>query len=132
MANRGKKILKGKFSKECVFFVSGDGFTWDTQDRQNDIKSANKGWEKAKELIRDPKIRFVLLDEINIALKYGYLDIGEVVEFLKNDKPSSTHVVLTGRSAKTELLNISDLVTEMKLIKHPFNKGVKAQPGIEF
>ena len=127
-----KKILKGKFSKECVFFVSGDGFTWDTQDRQNDIKSANKGWEKAKELIKDPKIRFVLLDEINIALKYGYLDIGEVVEFLKNDKPSSTHVVLTGRSAKTELLNISDLVTEMKLIKHPFNKGVKAQPGIEF
>ena len=74
----------------------------------------------------------MLLDEINIALKYGYLDIGEVVEFLKNDKPSSTHVVLTGRSAKTELLNISDLVTEMKLIKHPFNKGVKAQPGIEF
>ena len=127
-----KKILKSKFSNECIFIVSGDGFTWDTQDRQNDIKSANKGWEKAKELIKDPKIKFVLLDEINIALKYGYLDIDEVVEFLRNDKPSSTHVVLTGRSAKTKLLDISDLVTEMKLIKHPFKKGVKAQPGIEF
>ena len=127
-----KKILKSKFSKECIFFVSGDGFTWDTQDRQNDIKSANKGWEKAKELIKDPKIKFVLLDEINIALKYKYLDIIDVVEFLKNEKPAFTHVVLTGRSAKTELLDISDLVTEMKLIKHPFKEGVKAQPGIEF
>ena len=127
-----KKILKNKFSKECIFIVSGDGFTWDTQDRENDIKSANKGWEKAKELIKDPKIKFVLLDEINIALKYKYLDIIDVVEFLKNEKPEFTHVVLTGRSAKTELLKISDLVTEMKLIKHPFKEGVKAQPGIEF
>ena len=127
-----KKILKSKFSKECIFIVSGDGFTWDTQDRENDIKSANKGWEKAKELIKDPKIKFVLLDEINIALKYKYLDIIDVVEFLKNEKPEFTHVVLTGRSAKTELLKISDLVTEMKLIKHPFKEGVKAQPGIEF
>ena len=127
-----KKILREKFSKECIFIVSGDGFTWDTQNRETDIMSANKGWEKAKELIKDNKIKFVLLDEINIALKYEYLDINDVVNFLKNERPPSTHVVLTGRSAKKKLLEISDLVTEMKLVKHPFKKGVKAQPGIEF
>ncbi len=127
-----KKILKNKFYKECIFVVSGDGFTWDTQDREADIKSAKKGWEKAKELIKNPKIKFILLDEINIAMKYEYLDVNEIINFLQNEKPPSTHVVLTGRAAKTELLNISDLVTEMKLIKHPFKKGIKAQPGIEF
>ncbi len=114
------------------FFVSGDGFTWDTQDRETDIKSALNGWKKAKELILTKEIKFILLDEINIALKYKYLDIDEVISFLKNEKPSSTHVVLTGRSANQKLLKISDLVTEMKLIKHPFKKGIKAQPGIEF
>ena len=127
-----KKLLREKFSKECIFIVSGDGFTWDTQNRETDIMSANKGWEKAKELIKNNKIKFVLLDEINIALKYEYLDINDVVNFLKNERPPSTHVVLTGRSAKKKLLEISDLVTEMKLVKHPFKKGVKAQPGIEF
>lgn len=127
-----KKILKEKFSKECIFIVSGDGFTWDTQNRDTDIKSANKGWEKAKDLIKNQKVKFVLLDEINIALKYQYLDVNDVVNFLQNEKPPSTHVVLTGRSAKKEILEISDLVTEMKLIKHPFQMGVKAQPGIEF
>lgn len=127
-----RKILKDKFSDECLFFVSGDGFTWDTQDRETDIKSALNGWKKAKELILTNEIKFILLDEINIALKYKYLDIDEVISFLKNEKPSSTHVVLTGRSANQKLLKISDLVTEMKLIKHPFKKGIKAQPGIEF
>ncbi len=127
-----KKLLKEKFSNECIFIVSGDGFTWDTQDRETDIKSANKGWEKAKELISNKKIKFVLLDEINIALKYKYIDINEVVKFLENEKPPSTHVVLTGRSANKRILKISDLVTEMKLIKHPFEQGIKAQPGIEF
>lgn len=127
-----RKILKDKFSDECLFFVSGDGFTWDTQDRETDIKSALNGWKKAKELILTKEIKFILLDEINIALKYKYLDIDEVISFLKNEKPSSTHVVLTGRSANQKLLKISDLVTEMKLIKHPFKKGIKAQPGIEF
>ena len=127
-----KKILKDKFSDECLFFVSGDGFTWDTQDRETDIKSALNGWKKAKELILTKEIKFILLDEINIALKYKYLDIDEVISFLKNEKPFSTHVVLTGRSANQKLLKISDLVTEMKLIKHPFKKGIKAQPGIEF
>ena len=127
-----KKLLKDKFSRECLFFVSGDGFTWDTQDRETDIKSALNGWKKAKELILNKEIRFILLDEINIALKYNYLDINEVVTFLINKKPLSTHVVLTGRSANQKLLDISDLATEMKLIKHPFKKGIKAQPGIEF
>ena len=127
-----KKILKDRFYRECTFIVSGDGFTWDTQDRETDIKSAQKGWEKAKELIKNPKIKFILLDEINIAIKYKYLDINEIIKFLQNEKPPSTHIVLTGRAAKTELIDISDLVTEMKLIKHPFKDGVKAQPGIEF
>lgn len=127
-----KKILTKNFKKECAFFVSGEGFTWDTQDREKDIISAKKGWKKAKEFILDNKIKFVLLDEINIALKYQYLDVNDVVNFLQNEKPPSTHVVLTGRSAKKEILEISDLVTEMKLIKHPFQMGVKAQPGIEF
>ncbi len=127
-----KKILKKKFSNECQFFVSGDGFTWDTQDREKDIKSAQKGWEIAKKLIIDEKLKFVLLDEINIAIKYEYINIDDVVNFLKTNKPFSKHVVLTGRSAKSELIKISDLVTEMKLVKHPFEKGIKAQPGIEF
>ena len=127
-----KKIIREKFSKECLFFVSGDGFTWDTQNRETDIKSAKKGWEKAKELIKDQKIKFVLLDEINIAIKYEYLNVDEIVNFIKNEKPNSTHIVLTGRSANKKLIDISDLVTEMKLIKHPFKKGIKAQPGIEF
>lgn len=127
-----KDFLIKKFSKECNFFVSGDGFTWDTQDREKDINSAKIGWEKAKEYILNQKIRFVLLDEINIALRYKYLDIDDVTTFLLESKPFMTHVVLTGRNAETKLIEISDLVTEMNLIKHPFKKGIKAQPGIEF
>ena len=110
----------------------GEGFTWETQDKTRDIAAARAGWEKAKELIRDPSIRFVLLDEINIALRYDYLDVAEVVTFLTTEKPPLTHVVLTGRNAKEELIEIADLVTEMTLIKHPFRSGVKAQPGVEF
>ena len=127
-----KKLLKKKFFRECSFFVSGDGFTWDTQNRETDVKSAQKGWLKAKELISDTKIKFILLDEINIALKYGYLNIDDVINFLMDNKPYFTHVVLTGRSANKKLIGVADLVTEMKLLKHPFKKGIKAQPGIEF
>ena len=104
----------------------------ETQDRERDIAAATKGWEKAKELILDPKIKFVVLDEINIALRYDYLDIDEVVAFLQTEKPEDTHVVLTGRNAKEELIEAADLVTEMQLIKHPFKEGVKAQAGVEF
>ncbi len=127
-----KQFLRERFSEECQFFVSGEGFTWETQDRERDIAAAQAGWAKAKELIRDPNNRMVVLDEINIALRYDYIDIGEVVEFLQTEKPPMTHVVLTGRNAKEELIEAADLVTEMSLVKHPFRDGVKAQPGVEF
>ena len=96
------------------------------------MEMAAAAWEKSKELIRDPSLRMVLLDEINIALRYDYLDIAEVVAFLQTEKPPTTHVVLTGRNAKDELLEIADLATEMELLKHPFRSGVKAQAGVEF
>ncbi|MTH79762.1 cob(I)yrinic acid a,c-diamide adenosyltransferase [Paracoccus aestuariivivens] len=127
-----KTLLRDRFAKECRFFVSGEGFTWETQDRERDIAAAQNGWRIAQKQILDPQIQFVLLDEINIALRYDYLDVDEVVDFLRNDKPHMTHVCLTGRNAKPELIEIADLVTEMTLIKHPFRSGVMAQRGIEF
>ena len=128
-----KTFLREKFSDECRFFVSGEGFTWETQDRERDVAAAENGWRIAKEQILDPEIQFVLLDEINIALRYDYLDINEVVDFLMTEKPEMTHVVLTGRNAKPELIEAADLVTEMTLVKHPFKDlGVKAQKGVEF
>ena len=127
-----RDFLEQRFAEDCIFVVSGEGFTWETQDRARDIAAAEAGWEKAKELIRNPEIRLVLLDEINIALRYDYLDIDEVVEFLLTEKPPMTHVVLTGRNAKEELIAAADLVTEMTLVKHPFRDGIKAQKGVEF
>ena len=127
-----RRILEGNFSDLCQFHAMGEGFTWETQDKSRDIAMAAKGWEKAKELIRDPEIKLVLLDEINIALRYDYLDIAEVVRFLSEEKPPMTHVVLTGRNAKEELIEIADLVTEMTLVKHPFRSGIKGQKGVEF
>jgi cob(I)alamin adenosyltransferase len=127
-----KTFLKERFGAECRFFVSGEGFTWETQDRDRDVAAAQNGWRIAQEQILDPAIRFVLLDEINIALRYDYLDIDEVVEFLLTRKPPMTHVCLTGRNAKPELIEAADLVTEMTLVKHPFRDGVKAQRGVEF
>jgi cob(I)alamin adenosyltransferase len=127
-----KTFLRERFADECRFFVSGEGFTWETQDRERDIAAAQNGWKIAKEQILDPEIQFVLLDEINIALRYDYIDIDEVVEFLLHQKPGMTHVCLTGRNAKPELIEAADLVTEMELLKHPFRDGVKAQKGVEF
>ena len=127
-----REFLRSGFADECEFHVSGEGFTWETQDRERDIAAAQSGWTKAKELIQRPGMRMVLLDEINIALRYDYIDINEVVAFLKDYKPPMTHVVLTGRNAKPELIEAADLVTEMTLVKHPFREGVKAQKGIEF
>lgn len=127
-----RRLIEGHFSGLCQFHAMGEGFTWETQDRARDIAMARKGWEKAKELIRDPEIRFVLLDEINIALRYDYLPIEEVVTFLRDEKPAMTHVCLTGRNAKDELIEIADLVTEMTLVKHPFRSGIKGQKGVEF
>ncbi|MFG1418994.1 cob(I)yrinic acid a,c-diamide adenosyltransferase [Xanthobacter sp. V0B-10] len=127
-----KTLLRERFAQECRFFVSGEGFTWETQDRERDVAAARNGWRIAQEQILDPEIRFVLLDEINIALRYDYLDIAEVVDFLLTRKPPMTHVCLTGRNARPELVAAADLVTEMTLVKHPFRDGVKAQAGIEF
>ncbi len=128
-----KKLLREKFAAECAFVVSGEGFTWDTQDRERDIAAARNGWEHAKQMIRDPEMRLVVLDEINIALRYDYLPIDEVVAFLRDEKPEMTHVVLTGRDAKPALIEIADLVTEMTEVKHPFaSQGVVAQRGVEY
>ncbi|WP_406648877.1 cob(I)yrinic acid a,c-diamide adenosyltransferase [Aliisedimentitalea scapharcae] len=127
-----RTLIETHFSDLCQFYAMGEGFTWETQDKSRDIAAAQRGWEKAKEMIRNPEIQMVLLDEINIALRYEYLDINEVVEFLATEKPEMTHVVLTGRNAKEELIQIADLVTEMALVKHPFRAGVKAQKGVEF
>jgi cob(I)alamin adenosyltransferase len=127
-----RRLLTTHFADLCQFHAMGEGFTWETQDKARDIAAARAGWEKAKTLIRNPDIRLVLLDEINIALRYEYLDMAEVLAFLRTEKPPLTHVVLTGRNAGEALIEAADLVTEMTLVKHPFRSGVKAQPGVEF
>ena len=127
-----RTLLETRFKDDCQFYVAGQGFTWETQDLARDKAAAADGWEVAKRMIRDPAIRFVLLDEINIALRYDYLDIGEVLAFLRNEKPPMTHVCLTGRNAKPELIEFADLATEMTVLKHPFKSGIKAQAGVEF
>jgi cob(I)alamin adenosyltransferase len=127
-----RRLITTHFADLCQFHAMGEGFTWETQDKARDIAAARAGWEKAKELIRDPNIRLVLLDEINIALRYDYLDLAEVLAFLRTEKPPLTHVVLTGRNAKDDLIEAADLVTEMTLVKHPFRSGIKAQAGVEF
>ena len=127
-----RRLIEGHFGELCQFHAMGEGFTWETQDKGRDIAAARRGWEKAKELIRDERNRMVLLDEINIALRYDYLPVEEVVEFLRTEKPAMTHVVLTGRNAKEELIEIADLVTEMTLVKHPFRSGIRGQKGVEF
>ncbi|HEX7969248.1 MAG TPA: cob(I)yrinic acid a,c-diamide adenosyltransferase, partial [Stellaceae bacterium] len=127
----GERHVLERFPDLVTCRAMGEGFTWDTQDRARDITAARAAWEAAKRLIADPAYRLVLLDELNIVLRYDYLPIGEVVETLKA-KPRDLHVVVTGRNAKPELIDIADLVTEMTLVKHPFRGGVKAQAGIEF
>lgn len=127
-----RRILTERFPDLCQFHAMGEGFTWETQDRARDIAAAQAGWDKAKEVIRDPAIRMVLLDEVNIALRYGYLDAAEVLAFLSAEKPPLTHVVLTGRGAPETLIEAADLVTEMSLVKHPFRAGIKGQPGVEY
>lgn len=117
---------------QLEFYAMGEGFTWETQDRERDIQKAEEAWERAIALIRNPDYRLILLDEINIALKMGYLSVDTVLAGLA-EKPEMTHVILTGRGAPAALIEQADLVTEMTLVKHPFREqGVKAQPGIEF
>lgn len=132
MSTGERDLILANHQDICQFYTMGEGFTWETQDRARDTQMAQMAWAKAKELIKDERNKMVLLDEINIALRYDYVSIDEVVEFLATEKPHMTHVVLTGRNAKDELIEIADMVTEMELIKHPFRSGVKAQIGVEF
>ncbi len=127
----GERAALERFGELVTCRAMGDGFTWETQDRARDIAAAQRAWETAKAMIADPSYRLVLLDELNIVLRYGYLPVADVTAALKA-KPRDLHIVVTGRNAKTELIEAADLVTEMTLVKHPFRAGVKAQPGIEF
>ncbi|MBE9047773.1 cob(I)yrinic acid a,c-diamide adenosyltransferase [Pleurocapsales cyanobacterium LEGE 10410] len=127
-----EKAVLAKWQDQLEFHAMGEGFTWDTQDRERDIEKATAAWSLSLEYILNPEYRLVLLDEVNIALKLGYLDVDTVIQGLQQ-KPVDSHVILTGRGAPPELIAIADLVTEMTLIKHPFREqGVKAQAGIEF
>jgi cob(I)alamin adenosyltransferase len=127
-----EKAAFEKWGDQLEFHALGEGFTWETQDRDRDIQKATEAWEKALSYIQNPNFRLVLLDEINIALKLGYLSVETVLAGLEQ-KPEDSHVILTGRGAPSDLIEKADLVTEMTLVKHPFREqGVKAQPGIEF
>jgi cob(I)alamin adenosyltransferase len=132
MATGERDLIQRHFAHLCEFRTMGEGFTWETQDRARDVAAARAAWEVAKDLIRDPRRRMVLLDEVNIAIRYEYLDVDEVLAFLAAERPPTTHVVLTGRNAHERLIEAADLATEMELLKHPFRSGVKAQPGVEF
>ncbi|MBX3577930.1 MAG: cob(I)yrinic acid a,c-diamide adenosyltransferase [Rhizobiaceae bacterium] len=127
----GEKDALASFGDKVVWHTMGEGFTWETQDRDRDVAAAARAWEKARELIVDPTLGLVILDELNIALRYDYLDLDAVVAALKARRPD-LHVVVTGRNAKQPLIDAADLVTEMTLVKHHFGAGVKAQQGIEF
>jgi cob(I)alamin adenosyltransferase len=119
------------FGDQVVWHTMGEGFTWETQDLQRDIAAAERAWAKSQELMADLSFGLVILDELNIALRYGYLNLAAVVAALTSRRPA-LHVVVTGRNAKPELIAAADLVTEMTLVKHHFAAGVKAQAGIEF
>ena len=127
----GERAALEKFAGQITINTMGEGFTWETQDRQRDIAAAQAAWKKAKALIADDVHDVVLLDELNIVLRYDYLDIGEVVAALCA-RPAMKHVVVTGRNARDEMIEAADLVTDMTQVKHPFRAGVKAQIGIEF
>jgi len=128
----GERVALEKFGDLVSINTMGEGFTWDTQDRQRDIAAARAAWERAEEIIAAGKHKLVLLDELNIVLRYDYLPLAEVVAFIRDNKPADVHVIITGRNAADELIEIADLVTEMEMLKHPFRSGVKAQKGIEF
>ena len=120
-----------KFGEQVSWHTMGEGFTWETQDLKRDIAAAERAWAKSVELMADPSFGLVILDELNIALRYDYLDLAKVIAVLR-DRRRGLHVVVTGRNAKPDLIAAADLVTEMSLVKHHFAAGVKAQPGIEF
>jgi len=127
-----EKAVFSKWPDQLQFHALGEGFTWETQDRDRDIQKVREAWELSRSLIADPEIKLVLLDEVNVAMKLGYLPVESVLAGL-DEKPEDSHVILTGRGAPQSLIERADLVTEMTLIKHPFREqGIKAQPGIEF
>jgi cob(I)alamin adenosyltransferase len=127
----GERGLLERFPDLVTIRTMGMGFTWETQDRARDIAAARAAWEQAKALMADPAYKLLLLDELNIVLRYDYLPIAEIVETLRARRPD-LHIIVTGRNAKPELIEAADLVTEMTMVKHPFRSGVKAQAGIEF
>ena len=147
MIGRGKRVgvvqfIKGawhsaerdaleKFGDQVSWHTMGEGFTWDTQDLKRDVAAAERAWAKTRELMADPSFALIILDELNIALRYDYLDLASVIAEL-SARRSDLHIVVTGRNAKPELVAAADLVTDMNLVKHHFAAGVKAQPGIEF
>lgn len=134
------QFIKGSYSTgeeaffrrfpEIEYHVMGEGFTWETQNREQDIASATAAWEKAQSMLSDPKYSLVILDELNIALKYKYIPTEKVITALLS-RPALQHVVITGRAAPKELIDIADTVTDMTLVKHAFQNGIKAQKGIE-
>ena len=127
----GEREAVKAFGDRVVWHALGEGFTWETQDRARDVAAAERAWSKALELMEDGTIQLLILDELNISLRYDHLDLGAVLEKLRTRRPN-LHVVVTGRNAKPDLLDAADLVTEMTPVKHHFAAGVKAQPGIEF
>ena len=127
----GEEQFFRRFPDEVSYHVMGEGYTWDTQDRQRDIEKARLAWDIARQLLNDPQIALVVLDELNIALKHGYLDLDVVLRDIES-RPELQHVVATGRGAPPALLEAADTVTEMTLVKHAFKAGVKAQKGVEF
>jgi cob(I)alamin adenosyltransferase len=127
----GERRVLEKFGDLVQWHTMGEGFTWETQDKERDIAACVAAWDKAKALMADPELALIVLDELNIALRYEYLSLSDVVTELSNRR-SDLHVVVTGRNAKSELIEAADLVTEMTKIKHHFADGVKAQEGIEF
>ncbi|MFU2329932.1 cob(I)yrinic acid a,c-diamide adenosyltransferase [Pseudomonas sp. NFX98] len=126
----GEELFFRRFPEQVRFHVMGEGFTWETQDRQRDIAAAEAAWAVSQELLRDPSIGLVVLDELNIALKHGYLVLDQVLSDLQA-RPPMQHVVVTGRGAKPEMIELADTVTEMGMIKHAFQAGIKAQKGVE-
>ncbi len=127
----GEAVLAARLAPMLEMHTMGDGFTWNTQDRDQDIASARKAWDKAVALLRDESFGLVILDELNVVIRHDYLPLQEVLDELGRRR-RMLHVVVTGRNARDELIELADLVTEMKLVKHPYRSGIKAQKGIEF
>jgi cob(I)alamin adenosyltransferase len=127
----GERSAIERFGDQVKWYTLGEGFTWETQDRARDVAAAERAWDRATELMQDPSVQLLILDELNISLRYDHLDLGRVLAAFASRRPD-LHIVVTGRNAKPELIEMADLVTEMVVVKHHFAAGVKAQPGIEF